>query len=69
MQAAKQIIVMDNGKVAEIGSHDELVNKNGMYADLVSSQSLSLSLSVWFLAKLSTNYLFGYKISADMPES
>lgn len=29
-----RIIVLDNGKVAETGSHDELVAQNGIYADL-----------------------------------
>ena len=45
-QAAQQIVVLDGGRVAEIGTHDGLVEKNGLYAELVSTQSLSLSLSV-----------------------
>ena len=44
--AAQQIVVLDGGRVAEIGTHDGLVEKNGLYAELVSTQSLSLSLSV-----------------------
>jgi len=43
MQAAEQIVVLDNGRVAEIGSHKELTEKGGQYAKLVSTQSLSVS--------------------------
>lgn len=43
MQAAEQIVVLDNGCVAEVGSHKELTEKGGQYARLVSTQSLSLS--------------------------
>ena len=31
---ADQIIVIDNGKVEELGKHEELVEKNGLYASL-----------------------------------
>ena len=30
----------------EVGNHQELLHRNGVYADLVSSQSLSLTASV-----------------------
>lgn len=43
VQAAEQIVVLDNGRVAEIGSHKELTEKGGQYAKLVSTQSLSVS--------------------------
>ncbi|CAK0787986.1 hypothetical protein CVIRNUC_011208 [Coccomyxa viridis] len=43
IQAAEQIVVLDNGRVAEVGSHKELTEKGGLYARLVSTQSLSLS--------------------------
>lgn len=33
-----EIIVMDNGRVAERGTHDELMKKGGMYADLVTNE-------------------------------
>ena len=31
---ASRIVVIDNGRIAEIGSHDELVNNGGVYARL-----------------------------------
>ena len=35
---ADQIIVMDKGKIAEIGTHAELLEKNNVYAHLWSQQ-------------------------------
>ena len=35
---ADQIVVLDNGKIAEIGKHDELVEKKGNYYELVKNQ-------------------------------
>ncbi|MGO3350535.1 MAG: lipid A export ATP-binding/permease MsbA, partial [Lacticaseibacillus paracasei] len=31
-------IVMDHGSIVETGNHDELMAKNGFYADLYNSQ-------------------------------
>lgn len=35
---ADQIIVLDNGRIAEQGNHKELIEKKGIYFDLVSNQ-------------------------------
>ncbi len=39
LRNAHRLIVIDDGKIAEIGSHAELIEKNGIYAKLVSLQS------------------------------
>ncbi|GAA0575432.1 ABC transporter transmembrane domain-containing protein [Rhizomicrobium electricum] len=38
IQRLKRIVVMDQGKVADAGSHDDLVAKGGLYARLASLQ-------------------------------
>jgi len=38
---ADQILVMDQGTIAERGTHEELVRANGLYADLYARQDLS----------------------------
>ena len=38
---ADQILVMDKGQIVERGRHDELLAKNGLYAELCRLQSLS----------------------------
>ena len=39
IQKADMIVVMQKGKIAEQGNHDELIGKNGTYSKLVSMQS------------------------------
>ena len=36
-----RIVVMDQGEIKEIGNHEMLMEKNGIYARLVKLQSLS----------------------------
>ncbi len=38
VKSADQIIVLDSGKVAEIGNHTSLIEKKGMYYKLVKNQ-------------------------------
>ena len=42
IQGADIIYVFDKGRVAEAGTHEELVKKNGRYAELVSLQNLTV---------------------------
>jgi len=35
---ADQIVVLDNGKIIEIGNHKELIKKKGYYFQLVKNQ-------------------------------
>lgn len=39
IQNADLIIVLDNGQVAEQGSHQELLNNNGIYKRLIEMQT------------------------------
>jgi ATP-binding cassette subfamily B protein len=36
---ADRIILLSEGKVAEVGTHDELMAKNGLYADFFNEQA------------------------------
>jgi ATP-binding cassette subfamily B protein len=38
---ADQILVLEKGEIIERGTHDELVAKNGLYAELYNRQDLS----------------------------
>ena len=37
---ADRIAVIEDGRIAELGSHQELMDKNGAYAELVRTQEL-----------------------------
>jgi ATP-binding cassette, subfamily B, multidrug efflux pump len=41
---ADQIVVLDEGRIAECGTHDQLVARNGIYADLFRRQHLTREL-------------------------
>jgi ATP-binding cassette subfamily C protein CydCD len=43
VRSADRIIVLEDGRVAEIGSHRDLLAKGGLYAHLVSRQLASAS--------------------------
>jgi ATP-binding cassette subfamily B multidrug efflux pump len=40
VQGADQIVVMDEGEIVERGNHEELLRRNGLYADLYHKQQL-----------------------------
>lgn len=46
MQSADQIVVMQNGRIVEKGTHNELLTKGGYYSELMSSQEMILGASV-----------------------
>ena len=38
VKSADQIVVLEHGKIIEIGNHEELTHKKGAYYDLVKNQ-------------------------------
>jgi ATP-binding cassette, subfamily B, multidrug efflux pump len=44
VREADEILVLDEGKIIERGSHEELVNRRGIYAELYQQQQLSEEL-------------------------
>ena len=40
IRQCNRIIVLDKGKIAEDGTYDELIEKNGLFAELVSRQRI-----------------------------
>lgn len=46
VQSADQIVVMKSGRIAEKGTHNELLAAGGHYSELMSSQEMILGASV-----------------------
>jgi ATP-binding cassette, subfamily B, multidrug efflux pump len=46
IQNADNILVLENGEMAEFGTHDELIIKNGIYAKMYEKQQLEKQLEV-----------------------
>jgi len=42
---ADQILVLDAGRIAERGTHDQLIRQNGLYAELHRKQLLEEELA------------------------
>ena len=43
---ANQIIVIDNGKIVDLGTHDELINKEGIYKRFVNERSEAIGFKL-----------------------
>jgi ATP-binding cassette subfamily B protein len=41
---ADQILVIDKGEIAEVGNHEELIARNGIYFDLYQRQNIAADL-------------------------
>ncbi len=41
-----QVVVMDNGRVAEKGSHDDLIKRDGLYHRIFKTQALAMEMEI-----------------------
>jgi len=46
VQRADEILVIDHGEIVERGTHEELLERNGLYAHLYETQFLSVERAV-----------------------
>jgi ABC-type multidrug transport system fused ATPase/permease subunit len=56
---ANRIIVMQNGRVAETATHDELLSRNGIYAELIKFQLQSIE-KLQFIRQLQNGRSVGF---------
>jgi ABC-type multidrug transport system fused ATPase/permease subunit len=47
LRHATRLLILDKGAVAEIGTHDELIAADGIYARLCRMQTEMSKLKVW----------------------
>lgn len=44
---ADRILVLEDGRIAEQGTHDQLLSQNGLYAKLWNLQTVAYSMQAW----------------------